>query len=37
VNILASANRFFTANIFRQATGKNKDVDYFFLQTQIEF
>ena len=37
VNILASANRFFTADIFRQATGKNKDVDYFYLQTQIEF
>ena len=37
ISILASANHFFTANIFRQATGKNKDVDYFFLQTQIEF
>jgi len=37
VNILASANRFFTGDIFRQATGENKDVDYFFLQTQIEF
>jgi hypothetical protein len=37
IGIIASANRFFTADIFRQATGKNKDVDYFFLQTQIEF
>jgi hypothetical protein len=36
-SILASANRFFTADIFRQATGKNKDIDYFYLQTQIEF
>ncbi len=37
ITIIASANRFFTADIFRQATGKNKDVDYFYLQTQIEF
>lgn len=37
ISILASANHFFTADIFRQATGKNKDVDYFYLQTQIEF
>jgi hypothetical protein len=37
VNILASANRFFTSDIFRQATGEKKGVDYFFLQTQIEF
>ena len=37
IGIIASANHFFTANLFRQATGKNKDVDYFFLQTQIEF
>jgi hypothetical protein len=37
IAIMASANRFFTADIFRQATGKNKDVDYFYLQTQIEF
>jgi len=37
VSILASANHFFTANLFRQATGKKKDVDYFYLQTQIEF
>jgi hypothetical protein len=37
VTIMASANHFFTADIFRQATGKNKDIDYFFLQTQIEF
>jgi hypothetical protein len=37
IGIMASANHFFTADIFRQATGKNKDVDYFYLQTQIEF
>jgi hypothetical protein len=37
ISIIASANRFFTADIFRQATGKNIDVDYFYLQTQIEF
>ena len=37
ISIIASANHFFTADIFRQATGKNKDIDYFFLQTQIEF
>jgi len=37
VNILASANRFFSSDIFRQATGEKKGVDYFFLQTQIEF
>lgn len=37
ISILGSVNRFFTADIFRQATGKNKDIDYFFLQTQIEF
>jgi hypothetical protein len=37
VNILASANRFFTADIFRQATGSKKDVDYFYLQAQVEF
>jgi hypothetical protein len=37
INLCAGANRFFTADIFRQATGKNKDIDYFYLQTQIEF
>ncbi|MCX5895590.1 MAG: alginate export family protein [Proteobacteria bacterium] len=30
INILASANCFFTADIFREATGKKKDVDYFY-------
>ena len=37
INLCAGANRFFTADIFRQATGSKKDIDYFFLQTQIEF
>ncbi|MCX5903859.1 MAG: alginate export family protein [Proteobacteria bacterium] len=37
VNILASANRFFTNDIFRQATGERKDVNYFYLQAQVEF
>jgi len=37
VNILVSANRFFTNDIFREATGRKKNVDYFYLQTQVEF
>jgi hypothetical protein len=37
INLCVGANRFFTADIFRQATGSKKDVDYFYLQTQIEF
>lgn len=32
-----SANRFFSADIFRQATKRKKDIDYYYLQTQFEF
>lgn len=37
VNIIASANRFFTGKFFEDAAGSKKDVNYFYLQTQIEF
>jgi len=37
INVCAGASRFFTANIFKEATGKNRDMDYFYVQTQIDF
>ena len=37
ISLYAGANRFFTADVFRQATGSKKDIDYFYLQTQIAF
>jgi len=36
-NIIASANRFFTGKFFEDATGSKKPIDYFYVQTQIEF
>jgi hypothetical protein len=37
LNVIFSANRFFTADFFRDATGSGKDINYFFVQTQFEF
>jgi len=37
VTVCAGASRFFTARIFTEATGKSRDMDYFYVQTQIEF
>lgn len=37
LNIIASANRFFTGKFFEDVTGSGKDVKYFYIQTQIEF
>lgn len=37
VSILASANRFFTGQFFRDATGSGKDVNYGYLQLQATF
>lgn len=33
---LASANRFFTGKFFRDATGSGKDINYGYLQLQID-
>jgi len=37
LNIVASANRFFTGGFFKDAADSGDDVDYFYIQTQIEF
>jgi iron(III) transport system substrate-binding protein len=35
--ITASANRFFTGKFFEDAAGSIQDINYFYVQTQIEF
>jgi len=37
VEVLASANRFFTGKFFEDAAGSGKDVDYYYVQAQITF
>ncbi|PIY83763.1 MAG: outer membrane channel [Candidatus Omnitrophica bacterium CG_4_10_14_0_2_um_filter_44_9] len=37
VNIIIGANRFFTADFFMDASGSGKDVNYLYLQTQLNF
>lgn len=37
INIIASANRFFTGKFFEDTVSSSKDIDYFYLQTQIDF
>lgn len=37
INIIASANRFFTEKFFKDAINSDKDISYFYIQTQIEF
>lgn len=37
LKLTASANRFFTGDFFKDASGSSKDIDYFYLQTQIDF
>jgi hypothetical protein len=37
VSVVASANRFFLGNFFKDAAGSKKDIDYFYVQTQIQF
>lgn len=37
INITASANRFFTGRFFDDAAGSDKDISYFYVQTQFEF
>lgn len=37
LNIIASANRFFTGKFFEDAAGSKKDIDYFYVQAQVEF
>lgn len=37
LSIVASINRFFTGNFFKDASGSGKDITYFYIQTQIEF
>lgn len=35
--LLAGVNRFFTGEFFKEAGGSGRDVDYVYLQTQIDF
>ncbi len=37
VNIITSANRFFTGQFFQDAADSKKDIDYFYIQTQVKF
>ncbi len=37
VNIITGANRFFTGKFFEDASGSGKDINYFYIQAQIEF
>lgn len=37
VSLLASANRFFTGDFFKDATGSGKDINYGYLQLQATF
>lgn len=37
VSIMVSANKFFTGTFFNDAAGSNKDLNYFYAQTQFEF
>ena len=37
VSILASVNRFFTGQFYRDATGSGKDINYGYLQLQATF
>lgn len=37
INITASANRFFTGKFFNDAAGSRKDINYFYVQTQVAF
>lgn len=37
INMIVSANRFFTGNFFKDAAGSKKDIDYFYISTQIDF
>ncbi|HAJ57072.1 MAG TPA: outer membrane channel [Candidatus Omnitrophica bacterium] len=37
LSVILSANRFFTAGFFKDASGSGKDVDYFYVQAQFGF
>lgn len=37
LTVMASANRFFTGNFFEDTASSRKDIDYVFVQGQIEF
>ncbi len=37
INLIASANRFFAGQFFKDAADSKKDIDYFYIQTQVEF
>lgn len=37
ISFLAGANRFFTGNFFKDATGSGKDINYGYLQVQVTF
>ncbi len=37
VSLLAGVDRFFTGRFFEQASGSNKNINYAYLQTQVEF
>jgi hypothetical protein len=37
ISLLASANRFFTGDFFKDATGSGKDISYAYLQAQATF
>lgn len=37
LSVLASANRFFTGDFFKDASGSGKDIDYAYLMAQATF
>lgn len=37
VKLIVSANRFFIGEFFKDAAGSRKDINYFYVQTQIKF
>lgn len=37
VDIIAGANRFFTGKFFKDAAGSGRDINYFYIQAQVEF
>ena len=37
LSFLVGLNRFFTGRLFEQATGSRRNIDYLYLQGQVEF